>query len=361
VKKTTLVAVTTTLLLATLVERSVFACAPPEPGIESTVPAAGGGYPANAMPLVYGQFYYRDPATMPLTATIDGEPATATLEPVEGWELRVANGIRSPDLQTVKLDPLPAPGQRVVVEGKVCDIELLRCDLALDYVAVENDSRSPVAPGVTFNVWDHVDEPSEDNGCGGTDPATDVSYNLELEAAAAEGSPTFFLVEASADAQFTTTVKRRVVTGDTTGLWLGFTTSVLGSGSVAEALCFRITAFDMAGNTTVGEPVCRAAHCQVDAADAGLPEWNDDNAYAGTCRTVAAGEDPTPEPPATPATPGTPGTPEQPTGDDRDPPVDTRSGSGCSISAGPASADSSLPALLLAMVAVAVLRRRRCR
>lgn len=256
-------------------ERGAAACLPPEPGLFKTVPAEGQKYPGNAALIFTGHQITLDKATV----TVDGQPASL----VDASDLFPYYG------KVALIEPMPAPGQAVVVAGDFCADPVVCPPETLSFVAAAVDAEAPAAPeAIHFDVHDYPDFMSSPGDCQ-TD--SDVAYWIEVEGTpAAEGeAPVLYTVEALADAASTDplwTGLALITAGSTPFVRRAVLEELVGE-QVPEAFCYRVRAMDTAGHAGAGEILtCKPCHYRADPPGTSVtapeePAWTEADIYPG--------------------------------------------------------------------------------
>ncbi|PCC73806.1 MYXO-CTERM sorting domain-containing protein [Nannocystis exedens] len=272
----------TTLLsacaLSVLVARPAEACAPPEPGLESSVPADGAIYPGNAALLFEGFSISLDGVTV----TVDGEPATLVPAPFDD----LVSG------HAVVVEPTPMAGQTVVVSGPFCDA----CEPeTITYTAgpADVEAPQPIVESSFFAVYDHADFLSSGGDCMSD---SDLTLYVHLsQMSPPPGEPTLVTIawdpDGEGDAGFRRNV--RVPTGAQV-IPLSLVTEQFGGKDPLTEVCLEVTAFDAAGNAAEPFELCPACFARTDAIEHGVdtpaePEWSEVDGVPGS---PCAGEEP---------------------------------------------------------------------
>ncbi len=117
------------------------ACSEPLPTFDGTIPADGDRYPGDAALLVLGGASSQDAVLEQVAVTVDGEPAAL---------------IPATDLPALafRVEPMPAPGQVVTLEGNFCDRHWDPCEASVTYTA-DNPLEQP-PPAVVDLRYDAV-------------------------------------------------------------------------------------------------------------------------------------------------------------------------------------------------------------
>jgi MYXO-CTERM domain-containing protein len=232
------------------IESNAEACSPPYPGLSGSIPANDETYPANAAVFLLGFGISLDDVTV----TVDSAPAT----------LKLAGDILPDGLgnTSVLVDPTPAAGQTVVLSGTFCPTDLMCQPQTITFVTSAPDTAAPEPPtGLTFDVHDYPDFKS---GGGDCQSDSDLAYWVTTMAKPESegGAPLLLTVEGFRDAGFTdlatTTTTFMQVAPVTLGIRM--VASALGGESAPEALCFRATIQDAAGNAAA-EPISACKPC----------------------------------------------------------------------------------------------------
>ncbi len=254
-------------------------CEPPLPGVYGSIPAEGATYPANATVFFMGY----DVTLDGVTATIDGAPATLVpVTPPPGFaEL------------AVRLDPEPAPGATVLIEGAFCPAALSCQPASLSFTAGAPDLTAPAALGaVRLDVYDYVDFVSSGGDC---QSSSDVGYFLDIPGtpAAAGEAPVFYTVDAMSSVPEVVTFFSRAVLATDAVQEVTFRVGeeLLAGEPAPTGICFRVTASDASGNVAP-EPVtvCKPCSYRKDPAGAAPispppePAWTAADVFpGGTC------------------------------------------------------------------------------
>lgn len=254
------------------------ACPPPLPGLTGSVPKSGETYPANAAVFLFGAQVSLDDVAV----TVDGQPAS--LVPAE----EVASlGLSS---KAVLVDPQPAKGQSVLIEGTFCAPEY-QCPVAsVTFTAGAPDVSSPAPPSsVVFNVHDYPDFKSSGGDCQSDSDLAFWVHLFGVPASAGE-SPVIYSVEAFRDAGLSDLAfaQRVFFQSEEVTVQARKTTAFLNGAEAPEALCFRVTALDASGNEAAGAVVtCEPCHYKqetgqpVDFLPPAEPEWTAQDIYPG--------------------------------------------------------------------------------
>ena len=255
------------------------ACSPLPPGVFSTLPVDGGNYPGNAAVMLQGQ------GTSPLEAvvTVDGQPAT----------LKDVSKDRFSELgyYGVTVEPTPKEGQQVVITGTFCP-PMTGCNpVTLHYQAAAPDTVAPPPIDLlSYSIYDYPDFKSSGGDCQSD---SDLGWWLKLKAtlpAALNESPLIYAIERFDDAAMGGKVI--AASGYVSASWsstvsIRNTVNGLGGKPPTEAFCFRVKAYDTAGNTPSVSPVlCKPCNYRVDSAPVGdfppaEPTWTAADAFPG--------------------------------------------------------------------------------
>jgi MYXO-CTERM domain-containing protein len=310
------------------------ACSPPLPGLSGSLPESGATYPANAVVFLYGYQLALDDAEV----TVDGAPAALVAD----------TSVTAPiGALAVRVDPEPAPGQVVTLTGTFCSAGSGCPEETVTYTAGPADDDAPASPGrVTFDVYDHADFVADIGAC---ESDSHVAWFVHFQGAPpAEGgaAPVLHLVEGFRDEKLSDLAfsSHAFASEDDVTVTIRSRVETLEGADVTEAICFRVTTIDTAGNKADPTTLCRPCHFRAEPGTTSEtplePEWSDADAFAGgpcagqgaTSATSSGGDD---------------------GGDDPD------SSGGCSCRSAPAPAAFVGPALLGFAAALASRRRRR--
>ncbi|WP_437923483.1 hypothetical protein WMF37_31200 [Sorangium sp. So ce291] len=274
-------AIIAALACTAAMESSAGACSPPLPGLTGTFPESGGLLPANAAIFFEGYSVSLDGVSV----TVDGEPASLVLVtdvPAAGYSIRA------------RIMPPPREGQAIAIEGDFCgppeSCGVKRIELT---AGVADTEAPPGLSALSFDLYDHADFKSSGGDC---QLDTDLSWWLTAEGEVAQGgeAPVITTIEAFRDDTFTDPVfsLSRFMNVAPLSIAIGQTAAVLDGADAPEALCFRATAMDTAGNVA-GETVhaCRPCYYREDPATEqppfatpSKPAWTEADIYpGGTC------------------------------------------------------------------------------
>ncbi|WP_437618402.1 hypothetical protein [Sorangium sp. So ce1151] len=257
------------------------ACSPPLAGLTGTLPESGGTLPGNAAIFFEGYSISLDGVSV----TVDGEPASLVMVtdvPAAGYRI------------VARIEPAPSEGQAIAIEGDFCT-PVESCGVKrIELTAGAADTEAPPGPsGLSFDLYDHVDFKSSGGDCL---LDTDLSWWVTAEGEVAEGgeAPVITTIEAFRDETFTEPVfsVSRFMNVASLSIAIGQTAELLDGADAPEALCFRATAMDTAGNVA-GETVhaCKPCYYREDPATAepsfttpSEPAWTEADLYpGGTC------------------------------------------------------------------------------
>ncbi|HTN91312.1 MAG TPA: hypothetical protein VL242_46905 [Sorangium sp.] len=269
------------LACSAAMESSAGACSPPLAGLTGTFPESGGTLPGNAAIFFEGYSISLDG----LTVTVDGEPASLVIVtdvPAAGYSI------------VARIEPAPSEGQAIAIEGDFCNV-VDSCGVkSIELTAGAADTEAPPEPsGLSFDLYDHADFKSSGGDC---QLDTDLSWWIKAEGEVAQGgeAPVITTIEAFRDDSFTEPVfsVSRFMNAASLSIAIGQTAEVLDGADAPEALCFRATAMDTAGNVA-GETVhaCKPCYYRVDSeaaqppfATPPEPAWTEADIYpGGTC------------------------------------------------------------------------------
>lgn len=269
-------------LLCTVAAESIAdACSPPLPGLTGTLPESGGSLPGNAA-IFFDGFSISLEA---VSVTVDGEPASlvaVTDLPPLGYSL------------VARIEPPPSEGQAIVIEGDFCGAQGPCGESRIELTAGAADTDAPAGPsGLSFDLHDHADFKSSGGDC---QVDSDLTWwvTVEAERAGSGEAPVITTVEAFRDDTFADPVfsQSRFMNATPATVALSRTADVLDGVAAPEALCFRATVTDTAGNAA-GEAVhaCKPCYYRKDpeTAQPGLggppePAWTEEDVYpGGTC------------------------------------------------------------------------------
>lgn len=348
-----LAAVTTLTLLAPAPRAD--ACSPLPPGVFSTIPGEGQNYPGNAAVILQGQGISLTDASV----TVDGQPAA-----LKDVSKTLFDGL---GLFAVTVEPTPAAGQAVVITGTFCMAGSGCPPVALHYVATAADTVAPPTVGLGgFDVHDYVDFKSSGGDCqSDSDFAWWITVKSPIPELAKDGV-VMYRIEGYADASLAggPVVEAFGYVNDTGNAVVPIrrTVNVLKGKPLPEAMCFRVKAFDSAGNTPSISPelLCKPCNYRLDGAPLnGLPPeqpaWTSADIYSGgPCdfsMSGAGGNFPDGGLPQTTSGAGGSG------GEGND--LQVIDGCGCRVAGGDESASGLFGALALALGASLRLARRR--
>jgi hypothetical protein len=246
------------------------------------MPADGATYPGNGVLFFSGHLISLDFVTV----TVDGQAAS----------FMPASRVVPPGLSgiQVRIDPPPTAGQNVAIQGDFC-MPIDGCaPVSIHFTAAPPDNTAPEsASAMSFDIYDYLDFKSSGGDCQSD---SDIGWWVTIEGTAAlpDEAPVIYLVEAFRDATLMDLAfsKTTFVSASTTKLSFRNMLTILNGTAAPEALCFRISAFDAAGNAETGGTlvVCEPCHYRTDSAspDPFLPPpepaWTAANLYpGGTC------------------------------------------------------------------------------
>ena len=274
-----LAAVTTLTLLAAAPRAD--ACSPLPPGVYNTIPGEGQNYPGNAAVIIQGQGLSLTEASV----TVDGQPAT-----LKDVSKPLFNGI---GLYAVTVEPTPAAGQAVVITGTFCNAGSDCPPVALHYVATAADVVAPPSPDLaSFSVHDYVDFKSSGGDCQAvSDFAWWITVKFPVPELAKDGV-VMYQIEGYADASLAGgPVVEAFGYVNTTGnvvVPIRQTVTVLKGKPLGEAMCFRVKAYDSAGNTPSISPeiLCKPCNYRADGGPDNnfppeQPMWTPADIYTG--------------------------------------------------------------------------------
>jgi MYXO-CTERM domain-containing protein len=256
------------------------ACSPVPPGVVSTLPVDGGNYPANAAVMLQGYSLSLDDAVV----TVDGQPAT----------LKDVSKDRFGEIGYfgVTVEPTPKEGQSVVITGTFCPPMSGCKPVTLHYQAAAPDTVAPLPiEFLSYSIYDYPDYKSSGGDCQSN---SDLGWWLKLKAtvpAALNESPIIYAIERYTDASMAGG-STLVAGGYVSSSWnstvtIRDTAQNLGGKSPPEAFCFRVKAFDTAGNTPAISPIlCKPCNYRVDSEPVGNfppsePMWTSADAFPG--------------------------------------------------------------------------------
>ena len=182
------------------------------------------------------------------------------------------------------------------VEGAFCD----GCKpVVIHYTASAPDVSAPPPPsGVSFDIHDYVDFKSSGGDC---QIDSDLAWWIDIEEAPAapDEARVIVTVEAFRDMalQDLAFARSSFVSGEKTTVLVRSLATLLNGAEAPDALCFRASALDSAGNKA-GTPavVCKPCHYRTDSGQAAPdvspsePEWSAADQFpGGTCLDGAGG------------------------------------------------------------------------
>lgn len=323
----------------TAFESSADACSPPQPALTGSIPASGGTYPGNAA--VFFQGY--GISLEAVSVKIDGQPANFTAAP----DIDALNV----GYLAARIVPTPAKGQVVTIEGDFCGALNPCGNSIITFTAADPDNTPPPAPtAISFDLYDYPDFKSSGGDC---QIDSDLGWFIDVTATppADSESPVVLIVEAFRDNFFEAFVfsESSFIGGSNVSLSSRHTVDVLNQVDAPQALCFRASVRDAAGNPA-GQTVDTCEPCNYRKDPAGMdsftpppePMWTAADIYpGGPCDDGSGGAGG-----AGGASNGTGGGSE--TGGDE--------GCGCRV-AGGQSSDMGIAGL--ALLAIAAISRRR--
>lgn len=318
------------------------ACSPLPPGLYATIPAEGEQYPGNAALILQGQGISITDASV----TVDGQPAT--LKDVSNAQLPGLG------LLGVVVVPTPAAGQSVVITGTFCETGGGCPPVTLHYQATAADTTPPPPIDlVGFSIYDYPDFKSGGGDCqSDSDFAWFVQLKSQIPVQATDGA-VIYSVEGYHDASLAggpvVTFNGFVKDSGSPTVMIRRTAEVLQGKPLPEAICFRIKAYDTAGNTPAISPelYCKPCNYRVDSVPiegfpSAEPMWTAADIYpGGPCDSTTTGT-------------GTGGGGGGSAGDDV-----VIDGCGCRVGGCGDSASGLFGALVLALGASVRLARRR--
>ena len=260
------------------IEGRADACSPPFPALTGSIPAMGETYPGNAAVFFLGYGISLDAVTV----KVDGQPASLT--PAADID---ALGLGSLSARVV---PTPTPGQTVTIEGDFCGASNPCGNSSITFKAGEPDNAPPAAPSaISFDLHDYPDFKSSGGDCQND---SDLAWWIDVSATppAASESRVVLHVEAFRDETFQEMVfaESTFVTASSTSLLSRHTVNVLNGAAAPEALCFRASVRDVAGNpASETVHVCAPCYYRKDAAGMGdfsppaEPTWTAADIYPG--------------------------------------------------------------------------------
>ena len=266
------------------------ACSPLPEGIYGTVPTDGQKYPGNAAVILQGQGISPTQATV----TVDGQPAT----------LKDVSKSRFGEIGVlgVVVEPTPTAGQNVVITGTFCEPAVMCPPVTLHYEATAADTTPPPAISLTaFNAYDYPDFKSSGGDCQSN---SDFAWWLHLATPTpdqATDGAVFYSVEGYRDASLaggpSFTALGYVQEGWNPIVTIRSTLDNLDGKAIPDAACFRVKAYDSAGNTpsVSSELLCKPCNYRVDTvASSGSapkePTWTSADVYpGGTCDSSMSG------------------------------------------------------------------------
>jgi MYXO-CTERM domain-containing protein len=260
------------------------ACSPPPSGVFSTIPAEGQKYPGNAAVILQGQGISLTDASV----TVDGQPAT----------LKDVSKTLFSDLGifAVAVEPAPAAGQSVVITGTFCAGGSGCPPVKLTYQATAADTVAPTPIDlVGFDIHDYTDFKSSGGDCqNNSDYAWWVELKTQVPDQAVDGAVLYRIEGYVSGTQPANPDVWAVGYVDDTGhvvVPIRWTVDILGNKPLPEAMCFRVVAYDTAGNTpsTSPETYCKPCHYRADGIPGNgfppaEPAWTPADIYSGgTC------------------------------------------------------------------------------
>ncbi len=336
---------------------SAEACSPLPPGVLGTIPAEGQKYPGNAAVILQGQNISLTDASV----TVDGQPATLK---------DVSKALFSEvGLFGVMVEPTPAAGQSVVITGTFCGVGAGCPPVSLHYQATAADTVAPKSINlVDFDIHDYADFKSSGGDCQSD---SDFAWWIELKSPVpdlATDGAVIYRIEGYKDASLAGGVVVEA-TGylDSTGqnvVPIRRTVDILGGKPLPEAMCFRVKAYDTAGNTpSISlEFLCKPCNYRADGVpDMGFPPaepmWTAADIYSGgPCDSSISGAGGSPDAGIAQGTSGTGGAGSGGGGTNGDEVV---GGCGCRVAGEDDSGTGLFGALALAVGASLRLARRR--
>lgn len=266
------------LALVTTLDRPSEACSPPQSGLSSSIPASGSTYPANAAVFLMGYNMALDDVVV----TVDG--AAASLVPAD------AIGPLGLGSFAVLVTPAPQPGQAVEIKGTFC-LPIDQCPAAsISFVASEPDTSAPAAlSDLSFNVHDYPDFKSSGGDCQSD---SDLAFWIHgsVEPPAMSESPVLVTFEAFRDQELKNLAFSRSTFATSADITIGHraTLDFLAGASAPDALCFRASTIDAAGNKgATSAAVCKPCNYRQDSSPSmsnwppDEPMWTQADAYPG--------------------------------------------------------------------------------
>jgi len=266
------------------------ACSPQPPGVYGTIPADGEKYPGNAAVILQGDSISPTEATV----TVDGQPAT--LKDVSKTLFSEIG------LLGVVVEPTPTAGQNVVITGTFCGPGFGCNPVTLHYQATAADTTPPPAINlVSFNILDYPDFKS---GGGDCQSDSDFAWWLHLKAQTpvqATDGAVIYSVEGYRDASLSGgpvfTARGFVTESWNPVVTIRRTIDALDGKALPAAACFRVKAYDSAGNTPSisSELLCKPCNYRVDPTPGtgsapSEPTWTAADVYpGGTCDSSMPG------------------------------------------------------------------------
>lgn len=233
----------------------------PNVSTEVEVSPSSDTYPANAAVILQGYSL----SEWELTATVDGEPVTLTVDeglsdyPAGDWAYRIL---------ALRLEPEPLPGQTVTVSGNPCAYATCG-DVAVSYVASEPDETPPEAPlewWWSLRYYEPVPDEEADfvDTCGYLRRAATIAMQGTLANVPEDGDdPVFFSVSVTPE---TSSLSERGRSARGYDLYAVRDTALVGSlylftdqveyPVTKNEYCVRVELLDRAGNTSGVEEKC---------------------------------------------------------------------------------------------------------
>jgi MYXO-CTERM domain-containing protein len=336
------------------------ACSPLPPGVFGTIPVDGQQYPGNAAVILQGQGISLTDGAV----TVEGQPATLKdVSKTFFGELGIF---------AVTVEPTPAAGQNVVITGTFCASGSGCPPVQIHYQATAADTVSPLPIDlVGFDVHDYADFKSGGGDCqSDSDFAWWIEMKSQIPVLATDGA-VLYRIEGYKDASL---AGGPVITStgyvDAMGhavVPIRGTVNLLEGKPLPEAMCFRIKAYDSAGNTPSISPelYCKPCNYRADGVpDKGFPPaepmWTAADIYlGGTCDSSMTGGGGTPDGGVPHGTGGASGVGGSGGGGSSGDQV--VGGCGCRVAGEGESASGLFGAMALALVASVRLARRRRR
>lgn len=278
----------TSALLLTAAPRA-HACSPLPPGVLSTIPVDGGSYPGNAAVMLQGQGI----DTTAATVTVDGQPAT--LKDVSKERFSEVGYLG------VTVEPTPKAGQAVVITGSFCNPAAGCKDVSLHYQATAPDTVAPPPIELlSYSIYDYKDYKSSGGDCQSD---SDFAWWLKLQVdvpAALDESPLIYAVERYDDAS-ESNPPVFAASGYVSASWnstvtIRSTANNLQGKALPEAFCFRVKAYDTAGNKpSTSALLCKPCNYRVDNTPSdnfapAEPMWTAADVFGGgTCDSTMTG------------------------------------------------------------------------